>query len=92
MNEEKPGKFTLIIKPNAEKSLRSLERKVQVRIVNKLRQIVVNPYSADSLKLVGGDGQRRVRVGDFRIIYSVEDQLLIVTVVKLGHRREIYDR
>ena len=65
---------------------------VQRRVGIKLDELAVNPYPPDSLKLVGGDGQRRVRVGDYRIIYSVDDQGLIVTVLKLGHRREIYDR
>lgn len=92
MNEAYSSKFKLIIKPSAEKTLRGLEKQSQVRNIKKLRQISTNPYPPDSLKLIGDEGQRRVRVGDYRIIYSVEDQLLFVSVVKLGHQREIYNR
>ena len=44
------------------------------------------------MKLVDGDGEWRVRTGDYRIVYEVRDAVLVVLVVAVGHRREIYDR
>ena len=60
------------------------------RIVQALRKLESNPHPPGSLKLQGEDELYRVRVGDYRIIYQVKDTVLIVLVVEIGHRREIY--
>lgn len=85
-------KYQILFRPAASRELRRLSKEVQIRIGRRIDLLAINPYSHDSLKMAGGDGERRVRVGDYRIIYLVQDNLLIVTVTKLGHRRDIYDR
>jgi len=52
----------------------------------------VIPVPPDSVKLQGVDDLYRVRVGDYRILYQVQDAILVVLVVEIGHRREIYRR
>jgi mRNA interferase RelE/StbE len=51
-----------------------------------------NPRPASATQLVGGDGEWRVRTGDYRIIYEVHDQVHLVLVLAVGHRRDIYRR
>jgi mRNA interferase RelE/StbE len=49
-------------------------------------------YARSARQLVGGAGEWRVRTGDFRIIYEIHDAALVVLVVKVGHRRDVYER
>ena len=72
------------------RSLRKLERAVQVRIAHVIDSLGVNPRPRGVVKLSANENLYRVRTGDYRIIYSIEDDVLIVLVVALGHRREVY--
>ena len=60
------------------------------RITKALRVLENDPRPPGSLKLQGGDELYRVRVGDYRIVYQIQDAVLVVLVVQIGHRREIY--
>jgi len=74
----------------AEKAIRGLERKMQVRIARRLRQLAENPRPHDSKKLQGEHGVYRVREGDYRILYEIFDKKLLIYLLQVGHRREIY--
>jgi len=74
----------------ARKELSKLPKDIQQRIALKIEALRENPYPPDSKKLKNGDGRLRIRVGDYRIIYSLEDEKLVVLVIKIGHRRNIY--
>ena len=76
----------------AVRQLRKLDRPAQRRVQAAIELLAVEPRPGGAKKLVGGDGEWRVRTGDFRIVYEIHDQVLLVTVVAVGHRREIYDR
>lgn len=52
--------------------------------------LAATPRPAGAVKLAGGDGEWRIRTGDYRIVYEVHDGMLVVLVVAVGHRREIY--
>ncbi|MEY3213780.1 MAG: hypothetical protein RIT28_4261 [Pseudomonadota bacterium] len=77
--------------PRAVKELRKLERDIQRAIVEAVERLAVNPRPSGCKKLVGRDGWR-LRVRDYRVLYDVYDDRLVVIVVQVGHRRDIYDR
>jgi mRNA interferase RelE/StbE len=54
--------------------------------------LATEPRPPAARQLVGGAGEWRVRTGDFRIVYEIHDQRLVVLVIKVGHRRDVYER
>ena len=76
----------------AVRQLRKLDRPAQRRVQAAIELLAVEPRPSGAKKLVGGDGDWRVRTGDYRIVYEIHDTVLLVLVVAVGHRREIYDR
>jgi len=82
-------KYRIEIKRSAVKELKKYPSKDLKRILGKIGKLSDNPRPPDSKKLTG-DEKYRIRYGNYRILYSIEDNILIVYVVKVGHRREIY--
>jgi mRNA interferase RelE/StbE len=76
--------------PKALKDLEALDRSIQRRVVEKVTALGEDPRPPGAKALQGSKGLYRVRVGDYRIIYTVEDGKLLVLVVSVGHRREVY--
>ena len=74
----------------AVRSLAHLQRQEQLRIRAAIDLLAENPRPPGCVALQGEHGVFRVRVGDFRILYEVLDGLLLVQVVRIGHRREVY--
>jgi len=73
-----------------EKFYRKQSRKIQIQISTALRKLALNPRLEQAKKLAGMDELFRVRVGDYRIVYTIEDDRLVVLVVRIAHRREVY--
>ena len=82
--------YQVLVDNRAQKEIAKLERDGQRRIVTKIESLARNPRPNGVDKLEGDDELYRVRVGDFRIIYQIRDRELIVLIVRVGHRREIY--
>jgi mRNA interferase RelE/StbE len=82
--------YRVEIAPRAAKQIRSLPRSVQDRIFSSLTQLETNPRPPGCRQLAGDSGFYRIRTGDYRIIYTIEDDVLLVLIVKIGHRRDIY--
>lgn len=82
--------YAVTFKPSAAKELRKINRADQVRIAQKIQALASDPYPQGVKKIIGGDGEFRLRVGNYRVIYTVEDGRLIILVLAIGHRREIY--
>lgn len=79
------------LRPAAQRFLRKLRDEVLTgRLVTALRELGENPRPPGCLKMAGSEGFYRVRVGEYRIIYQVHDDRLVVLVVEIGHRRDIY--
>ncbi|RPA55938.1 type II toxin-antitoxin system RelE/ParE family toxin [Gordonia oryzae] len=76
---------------SAMKALRRIRRADQQRILRAAHALGDDPRPDGCKKLTGAEGYR-VRVGNYRIVYLVEDAVRIVTVTRIGHRREVYDR
>jgi mRNA interferase RelE/StbE len=85
------AKYELLIKPSAGKELAKLGTKAdRTRIVSAIQSLADEPRPQGVEKLSGADALYRVRVGDYRIIYEIRDDQLVVTVIKVGHRRDVY--
>jgi mRNA interferase RelE/StbE len=81
--------YTLIYSSIAERSIERLPRNIQSRILKRAEALAANPRPPGAIKLTGEDAYR-VRVGDYRIIYMIQDARLIVLVIDVGHRGDIY--
>ena len=81
--------YRIVIKRTATNELERIERKDRIRIIERIRGLAKDPYPQSSKKLSGQE-KYRVRQGDFRILYQVIHRELIISVVKIGHRREVY--
>ena len=83
--------YKLLIKPSAAKELEALPRKERSRIVTQIKALADNPHPPGSEKL-SGEEKYRLRQGDYRVLYSIQDASATVTIVKIGHRRDVYRR
>lgn len=82
--------YSILLAPSAERQLKALTEPVQKRIVKRLRTLKENPRPQGVKKLAGEEDLYRIREGDYRIIYTIQDKQLTVLVVKIGDRKEIY--
>ena len=76
----------------AAHQLRKLDRSAQRRVQAAIELLADEPRPSGAKKLVGGNGEWRVRTGDYRIVYEIHDNVLVVLVIAVGHRRGIYNR
>jgi mRNA interferase RelE/StbE len=77
-------------KPSAAESFRSLDRSIQRRFSAKLESLKQNPRPPNARKLQGENDLYRIRTGDYRLIYQVQDQILLILVLAVGNRKDIY--
>ena len=82
--------YTIVLSNHARKALGKLERLVQQRIVVSLDLLKVEPRPPKAVKLKGKDAVWRIRVGDYRILYEVIDRELVVWVVRIAGRKDVY--
>jgi mRNA interferase RelE/StbE len=82
-------RYRLRITSRAARELRKLPAKIRTRIEAAIEDLADDPRPPRCKKL-HGDAGWRIRVGDYRILYDIEDDVLIVTVLRAGHRRDIY--
>ena len=82
--------YSVEISTTAEKQLRKLNRVELLRVVGAIQQLAHNPFPHGFRKLTGYDDLFRIRVGTFRVLYSVEKARLVVVVLKVGHRKDVY--
>ena len=82
--------WRVILAPASERQLRALPEGAERRIVRRLRALRAEPRPPGCLKLKGREDAYRLRVGDYRIIYRIEAAVLVVLVIEIGHRRDVY--
>jgi mRNA interferase RelE/StbE len=86
-------KYTLVFARSAEKELDQLTGGNLKKVVRKLNELENDPRPPGCLKLKGSDENMwRVRAGDYRILYAIEDVLRIVDIRRIGHRSDVYDQ
>ena len=83
--------YSIELRPAAVRALRKLDPSVRKRVQGAIALLARDPRPPAARALKGRPGFR-VRVGDYRIIYSIRDDVLLVVVVTLGHRRDAYER
>jgi len=84
--------FELFIERSAEKSLQRLPRKVRLRLVEHILSLKKNPRPMGCRKIAGSENDYRIRIGDYRVIYEVLDTKNRVSIMAVGHRKDIYRR
>jgi len=85
------AKYSLEIKPSAAKELDALDNVLFARIDRKILALADNPRPPGCRKLTGYKDQWRIRVGDWRVLYIIDDEASRVTVMRVAHRREVYE-
>ena len=84
------ARYRLEISATAEKQLKRLPRGDQQRVTNAILRLPAEPFPKGSRKLSGYDDVFRIRVGHYRVLYSVAEKKLIIIVLKVGHRKDVY--
>jgi mRNA interferase RelE/StbE len=77
-------------KRSAVKELEKLPRPMISKIVSAVDNLSANPFPQGVRKLVGTEGTYRIRIGDYRVLYNINENRLIVEVIRVGHRKDVY--
>ena len=83
--------YRVALTSSADRELRSLPAQIVARIWPRIERLAVVPRPPGCKKLKTGDKQWRIRVGDYRLVYEIEDKAKTVDVTRVAHRREVYD-
>ena len=89
-----PAGYQFVIYRRLEKDIAGFPRRTQVTIRDRIRGLREEPRPPDAVKLQGsrpGENYHRLRVGNYRIIYDIDDEAQVVRIVLVGHRRNIYE-
>lgn len=84
--------YEVVFKKSAAKELQGLPKKIQQKILDAVQLLSLNPYTEllQIKKMKGADSLYRVRIQDYRVIYLIENQIIKITIIKIGHRKEVY--
>ena len=84
------ARYSVEFTARAHRQFAKLERATQIRLAPAIDALADDPRPPGCVKLAGADDLYRIRVGAYRIVYAIEDDRLVVLVVKVGHRRDVY--
>lgn len=82
--------YSVSYTPSAAKTLKKMDHMAALKIIDAIEKLRSDPHPAGHIQLKGGNGELRVRTGNYRIIYEVNEGELVILVLKAGHHREIY--
>jgi len=82
--------YSMEFTTSAAREFRALDRQMQRRITTKITELCEEPFPPGTKKLQGQPDHFRIRVGDYRIIYRVDGHRVVIVIVRIGHRREVY--
>jgi mRNA interferase RelE/StbE len=82
--------YSVRIKKKAQKQLSELPLQIADRVADTIDSLAENPRPDGTKKLQGYSNIYRIRISDYRIIYSIEDDILTIEIIKIGHRKDIY--
>jgi len=85
-------KYVIKFRPAVEKDIRHLPQKELIRIKRKIESLAENLPDRSTTKMKGNNNFHKVRVGDYRIVYEIHDDVLVILVVKIGNRKDIYKK
>ncbi len=84
------ARYSVEVSASAEKQLRKLPRSEQIRVLRAVAALAADPRPPGCRKLATYDDVFRIRVGTYRVIYSVETRRVVVVILKVGHRKDVY--
>ncbi|PZP17357.1 MAG: plasmid stabilization protein [Brachybacterium faecium] len=82
--------YSISYSRSAAKALKSIHPQDRRRILEAVESLAAEPRPPGSIQLSGGEGECRNRVGDYRIVYDIEHEEVLILVLRIGHRREVY--
>ena len=82
--------YTVIIPKVVQKQLDALPEDIYERVIEKLQQLAEDPCPSGVVKLKGTDNEYRIRIGDYRVLYEINDEELIILLLQCKHRRDAY--
>ena len=82
--------YRIDVKPKAQEALAKIANPHRRRISRAIDALALDPRPPGCIKIVGAEDAYRVRVGDYRIVYEVIDRVLVVYVIRIGHRKDVY--
>jgi mRNA interferase RelE/StbE len=82
--------YRVVVERSAEKDLKKLSSEIRLRTTNAILGLAKNPRPAGSRRLTGTENDWRIRVGDYRIVYEIADEIRIVRINRVRHRRDVY--
>jgi mRNA interferase RelE/StbE len=83
-------RYVLEFSASASREFRNLDRQLQRRIAEKVTALCEDPFPPGSEKLKAQAEHFRIRVGDYRVIYRIDGKRVVIVIVRIGHRREVY--
>lgn len=83
-------RYLLEFTASASKELKALDRQIRRRVIEKVTALCEDPFPAGTKKLKGEPDHFRIRVGDYRVVYRIDGARVVVVIVRIGHRREVY--
>jgi mRNA interferase RelE/StbE len=86
------ARYAVRVSRSAQKEVRSLDGSVRGRVIRALRSLETDPRPAGCRKLVGSQNRWRIRVGDYRVIYVVDDTGRVIEIVAVRHRSKAYEQ
>jgi mRNA interferase RelE/StbE len=84
------NEYQIKFKSSAAKEFRKLPSEIKERIREALNQLTENPLPSGVIKLKGDEGLFRIRIGDYRIVYEIDDSVKLVRVTRVRHRKDVY--
>jgi mRNA interferase RelE/StbE len=83
--------YRIEVTPRARKDLKALPKRERQRVVEQIDALKADPRPTGCKKLKGREDFYRIRVGDYRVVYQIEDKVLLILIVRVGDRKEIYE-
>jgi mRNA interferase RelE/StbE len=83
--------YRIEVTPRAQKDLKALPKRERRRVAEQIDALTTDPRPTGCKKLKGREDFYRIRVGDYRVIYQIEDEILLILIVRVGDRKEIYE-
>jgi len=82
--------YQIEIKPSASRELEKLPQQIIPRIVTAIKELAENPYPPGVKKLTGFDRTYRIRVGDYRVLYTIYENRLVIEIIRVRHCKDAY--
>jgi mRNA interferase RelE/StbE len=82
--------YKIVFRKSAEKQLLKLPKPVGLKIIELIKSLPENPIPVSAQKMSGFDNIYRIRSGVYRVVYSIDKEVLVIEIIKIGHRQNIY--